>query len=81
MTGLSKYEWGRACRFFPGFKESPGVIRTAWEICELYRDDTATPKGGNTLTSEGGSTATLIPYPNTLEDTLIEKGGSRGSKP
>ncbi|MER9169854.1 helix-turn-helix domain-containing protein [Mesorhizobium australicum] len=175
---LSKYDWGRACRFFPGFKNSPGVIRLAWELCDLYREEfgcayptretlaanlgapeesisrwlremseagaltclpigrlppeireqigrnakraqvyllhfawaidvlqyreetisdrrvqkvttlppfkseggeVATPKGGVAVTSEGGRAATLIPYSDTLEDTLKEKGAPNGS--
>ena len=36
MTGLTKYDWGTACRFFPGFRDSPGVIRLAWELVDLY---------------------------------------------
>ena len=36
---LNKYDWGTACRYFIGFKDSPGAIRLAWEICELYREE------------------------------------------
>jgi hypothetical protein len=36
---VSKYDWGTACRYFPGFKDTPGVIRLAWELCELYREE------------------------------------------
>lgn len=36
---MNKYEWGTACRYFIGFKDSPGAIRLAWEICELYREE------------------------------------------
>lgn len=36
---LSKYDWGAACRFFPGFRETPGVVRLAWQLCEFFNDD------------------------------------------
>ncbi|WP_434723066.1 hypothetical protein [Mesorhizobium sp. RIZ17] len=35
---VSKYDWGAACRFFPGFRDSPGAIRTAWVLQDLYND-------------------------------------------
>lgn len=36
---MTKYEWGAACRFFPGFRDAPGVVRTAWALCDLYNDE------------------------------------------
>jgi len=38
---VNKHDWGRACRFFPGFRNSPGVIRTAWELCDLFNEELA----------------------------------------
>ncbi|RWD33720.1 MAG: hypothetical protein EOS34_19545 [Mesorhizobium sp.] len=35
---VDKYDWGKACRFFPGFRDSPGVQRTAWALMDLYND-------------------------------------------
>ncbi|MCA0000944.1 MULTISPECIES: hypothetical protein [unclassified Mesorhizobium] len=35
---VDKYDWGKACRFFPGFRESPGVQRTAWTLMDLYNE-------------------------------------------
>lgn len=39
MYKLSKYSWAEACRFFPGFRDAPGVLRLAWVICDLYNDE------------------------------------------
>jgi hypothetical protein len=179
--GLSKYDWGAACRACMTFRDSPGAVRVAWEICERYnekvgiawptretlaqaldappesiskwiamlrdskaikcvslgtlapekrlavgriarrsqvyelnfewaarvlehRDEraverqeairqkvttpppfdpedngSATPKGNDAATSKGNGAATLIPYPETLDHTLKEKGASDGS--
>lgn len=39
MYKLSKYHWAEACRFFPGFRDAPGVLRLAWVICDLFNDE------------------------------------------
>ncbi len=36
---LSKYDWGAACRFFPGFRNSPGAVRLAWLLCEFFNEE------------------------------------------
>lgn len=36
---ISKYEWGEACRAFPGFRDAPGVIRLAWALCDFHNDE------------------------------------------
>lgn len=36
---LSKYDWGAACRFFPAFRETPGAVRLAWQLCEFYNEE------------------------------------------
>ena len=36
---LSKYRWADACRFFPGFRDAPGVLRLAWELADLYNEE------------------------------------------
>lgn len=37
-VALSKYDWGEACRFFRGFKDSPGAVRLSWCLCEYYNE-------------------------------------------
>lgn len=161
---IGKYQWGDACRCFPGFKDTAGVVRLSWLLCELYRqdlgfayptretlaerlsappvsvsrwtralresgaitsfpiarlspehrlaigrrvsrgqvyilnfgwaqsvlewrasqatigNDAVTYMGDNTVTYMGNAGDTLIPYTDTLEDTLKEKGAPKGSE-
>ncbi|MER9223000.1 hypothetical protein NKI48_29730 [Mesorhizobium sp. M0644] len=36
---ITKYDWGAACRFFPGFRDSSGAQRTAWTLMDLYNEN------------------------------------------
>lgn len=161
---IGKYQWGDACRCFPGFRDTAGVVRLSWLLCELYRqelgfayptrqtladrlsapqvsvsrwlralresgavtlfpisqlssdqkaeigrrdgrgqvyvlnfgwaqnvlewrdsqseigNDAVTYTGDDTVTLIGDAGDTLIPYPDTLQDTLKEKGAPKGSE-
>ncbi|WP_027036522.1 helix-turn-helix domain-containing protein [Mesorhizobium ciceri] len=35
---VSKYDWGKACRYFQGFRDSPGAQRVAGALVDLYND-------------------------------------------
>ncbi|TPL49211.1 hypothetical protein FJ937_17175 [Mesorhizobium sp. B2-4-4] len=35
---ITKYDWGKACRYFPGFRDSPGAQRVAGAMVDFFNE-------------------------------------------